>query len=508
MGASGSRKNQNIIPENICLVSKSLCKISTPNNILGFGFLIKFYKGKENFFCLMSCEHIIKQELIMQKEKINFYYDKESKMKEIILDKDERFIKDFIDIGIDVTIVEIIKSDNINEDYFLLPNIDYMNNLSKLNNKKIHIPQYPKEENLSYEKGTIIKINNYELIHKCSSERISSGCPLLLKGTTRVIGIYKEMNFKTKENIANSIGPIFNYIKNGFNYSLINEEEKEEEIEKFIKEKEKDEFNKKIKEKYSKKIKELIDDSLEEKSKLHNYISYSEDDNDSDFSLTKLHDYFLSEKDVPCILKIHSDNGLVEFKDKENNYHFLKLQDFFNLIKNKQEKNKCFCHPNSINALATIYCIQCNNYLCSECLLSYNHPEYHINSCIRINELGNTCLTHEKKTSIFCESCEKTVCEECFDKFHNFHKKEDIEESKIKKAKKEINEKNQKLTKLKEFYEMIRLAYESDKENPIYRKNIINVGNSAKKEKGRNKYDEDLAVYKLEQIKKNLENNH
>ena len=38
--------------------------------------------------------------------------------------------------------------------------------------------------------------------------------------------------------------------------------------------------------------------------------------------------------------------------------------------------------------------------------------------------------------------------------------------------------------------------------------NIINVGNSAKKEKGRNKYDEDLAVYKLEQIKKNLENNH
>ena len=203
---------------------------------------------------------------------------------------------------------------------------------------------------------------------------------------------------------------------------------------------------------------------------LHNYISYSEDDNDSDFSLTKLHDYFLSEKDVPCILKIHSDNGLVEFKDKENNYHFLKLQDFFNLIKNKQEKNICFCHPNSINALSTIYCIACNNYLCSECLLSYNHPEYHINSCIRINELGNTCLTHEKKISISCESCEKTVCEECFDKFHNFHKKEDIEESKIKKAKKEINEKNQKLTKLKEFYEMIRLAYESDKENPIYRK--------------------------------------
>ena len=72
-------------------------------------------------------------------------------MKEIILDKDERFIKDFRDIDIDVTIIEIIKSDNISEDHFLLPNIDYMNNLSKLNNQKIHIPQYPKEENLSYD---------------------------------------------------------------------------------------------------------------------------------------------------------------------------------------------------------------------------------------------------------------------------------------------------------------------------------------------------------------------
>ena len=33
--------------------------------------------------------------------------------------------------------------------------------------------------------------------------------------------------------------------------------------------------------------------------------------------------------------------------------------------------------------------------------------------------------------------------------------------------------------------------------------NIINVGNSAKKEKRRNKFDKDLAIYKLEQNKKN-----
>ena len=493
MGASGSRKIQNIIPKNINQIAKSICKMTTSDNILGFGFLIKFYKRKENFFCLMSCEHIIKKELINQKEKISFYYDNESKKKEIILDTNERFIKDFRDIDIDVTIVEIIKSDNISEGYFLLPNIDYMNNLSKLNNKSIHIPQFSDGGNISCAEGTIIKANKYELNFKCNKKNISSGNPLLLKDMTRIIGIQKQMNNETKEFIAYSIEPIFNFIKNGFNYQLKNEdEENDEEIEKFIKEKEKDEINKKLKEKYGKKIKELIDDSLDENSKLHNYISYSENDNDNDFPLTKLHNYFLSEKDVPCILKIHSDNGLVEFKDKEDKYHLLTLEEFFKLIKNKPEKNKCFCHPNPINTLATIYCIKCKNYICSDCLLSYNHSEYHIKSCIRLNKVGNTCLTHELENSISCESCEKTVCDECFDEFHKFHKKEDIDENKIKKAKKEIADKNQKLLKLKEFYEMIRLAYESDPENPIYRKNMINVGNSAKMEKSRDKYDKDL----------------
>jgi hypothetical protein len=90
MGVGDSRFNQNLIPgsqlisvpKNIFQVSRSICKILAPNNVLGSGFLIKFFKGEENFFCLMSCEHVIKKELIEKKEKISFYYDNESKIKE------------------------------------------------------------------------------------------------------------------------------------------------------------------------------------------------------------------------------------------------------------------------------------------------------------------------------------------------------------------------------------------------------------------------------------------
>ena len=144
MGAGDSNKvprsQIQTYSQSIFQISKSICKIKTSRKN-GTGFLIKFFKGEENFFCLMSCEHIIKDELIEQKEKISFSYDNDLKEKEIILDKNERIIKTFKkDIDIDAAIVEITKSDNIDEDYFLLPNISTMYDLSILNNKKIQIP--------------------------------------------------------------------------------------------------------------------------------------------------------------------------------------------------------------------------------------------------------------------------------------------------------------------------------------------------------------------------------
>ena len=102
--------------------------------------------------------HLITNEIIEKNKTIEIYYDNQKKRIKIKLNKNERFIKNFFFFFIDCTIVEILPNDNISEDYFLLPNIDYSNNFDDLKEKKVYIPQFPNGGNLSYSKGEIKNI--------------------------------------------------------------------------------------------------------------------------------------------------------------------------------------------------------------------------------------------------------------------------------------------------------------------------------------------------------------
>ena len=81
------------IPEAII---KSLCKIVTRNK-LSSGFLIKLFRGNDDFFCLMTNEHVIKNNMIRLNQKIIFYFNNQSKRREIYLNSEERIIKEFTD---------------------------------------------------------------------------------------------------------------------------------------------------------------------------------------------------------------------------------------------------------------------------------------------------------------------------------------------------------------------------------------------------------------------------
>ena len=194
---------------------KSLCKVITPKNI-GSGFLIKFFKDQQDFFCLMTNEHVITKELIEKKETITFYYDSESKNREIVLNPEERFIKEFTDMKIDATVIEILPKDKIPEDYFLTVLLDYLYNYKQLIGKEITIIQYPEGE-ANYSNGFIknlIQDGKYEFAHGASTLEGSSGSPIFLKGTTKVIGIHKGSDNKKIANFGDFIYPIFNYFKN------------------------------------------------------------------------------------------------------------------------------------------------------------------------------------------------------------------------------------------------------------------------------------------------------
>ena len=161
----------------------------------------------------MTNEHVITKDIIKNKKKIKFYYDNESKSKEIYLNNEERFIKEFTDNELDITVIEIISKDKIDEGFFLLPCIDYMFNYKGLINKEITVIQYPGGK-LSYSNGIIKEIKNNEITHLASTELGSSGSPIFLKDTIKVIGIHKSGNKDNSENYANLIGPIFNFFSN------------------------------------------------------------------------------------------------------------------------------------------------------------------------------------------------------------------------------------------------------------------------------------------------------
>ena len=205
-------KNSNLKPidKNIIKVSPSVCKIST-DNIEGTGFLIKLKRNNNLLFCLMTNEHVLKREMVENKETINIKYDCETKEVNIQLDSTKRIIRDFININEDIMIVEILPKDNIEAHYFLEPEL---NHIQKLKNNPIYIPQYPGGSKFSYSTGLIKEINDKEITHNAATIVGASGSPIFLENSIKVIGIHKQGNKFKEENYGNFIYPIIQELQN------------------------------------------------------------------------------------------------------------------------------------------------------------------------------------------------------------------------------------------------------------------------------------------------------
>lgn len=120
---------------------KSVCKI-TCLNLVGTGFFIKLLKNNKDFYCLISCEHVIQSSMIESNETIKIDYDNYHKSLKIKLNE-ERFIRNYRYLNIDASIIEILPIDKIDKYYFLLPDLDYKMGYKQFNNKFIFIPQFP-----------------------------------------------------------------------------------------------------------------------------------------------------------------------------------------------------------------------------------------------------------------------------------------------------------------------------------------------------------------------------
>ena len=212
MGCIPPKEEKEKFPRELQIISTSICKISISKNF-NTGFLIKFLTKDENIFCLMTNSHFISDEMINNKQQINFEYNKGKINKIITLDIKERYIKRFKDLK--SIIIEILPTDKIQENYFLSINLDYHNNnnLSELNDKKIIILGFNEKGNLSYAEGKIDKIKDNKISHTINDNNILKGSPIFMKNSWDIIGINKGSYKKKSENYAYLIGTIYDYFK-------------------------------------------------------------------------------------------------------------------------------------------------------------------------------------------------------------------------------------------------------------------------------------------------------
>ena len=190
-------------------VCQSVCKIIYQDK-KGTGFLIKLKKANDDFYCLMTNEHVVREDMIKANEIITIKYNCERMTITINLNESERFIK--YNSKFDISIIEILPKDSINENYFLLP---YTDDINSLKNQIIYIPQFPEGRDLSYSEGYIkeININKYELTHTASTLNGSSGSPIFLENSNLVIGIHKEGHGAKIENYGLFLYPIIESLK-------------------------------------------------------------------------------------------------------------------------------------------------------------------------------------------------------------------------------------------------------------------------------------------------------
>ena len=122
-------ENNKIMKTNkfINRVSRSICKIIIKEKggaKKGTGFFIKINTNNNNYKnFLMTNDHVVERKYINNKKIIEVHYDNGFKQIKIVLDEYERIINSFRDI-IDLTMIEIIEKDNIDETFFYIQIID------------------------------------------------------------------------------------------------------------------------------------------------------------------------------------------------------------------------------------------------------------------------------------------------------------------------------------------------------------------------------------------------
>ena len=229
-----------IIPEQISeILKKSTARIEF-NDIkktsTGFFMKINIKGDKVNF--ILTCNHSITQEDVDSKQQINIYIGKSENEEKIVitLDDKNRLIKTYDDLN--VTLIQVLKEDNIKEKRFLYPDLNYENYcFSIYKDSEVFTAGFPDvefyKEGRHISSGIITNINDeYNFEHNCDTRRGSSGSPIINKSKL-VIGIHFGGDKNKEKNFGTFIGAIINKLNNEDEKIIIKKEEKSKKVNKY-----------------------------------------------------------------------------------------------------------------------------------------------------------------------------------------------------------------------------------------------------------------------------------
>ena len=187
---------------------KCVCKINTKSeygSIMATGFFMKVSNSSR--YLVSSCHAI--GDAIKNNTEIEIEIWNNTR---IILTSNGRFTKTFEE-GLDIAVIEIKDSDNIfNAVEFFDYDMNYMKGYKIYEKVDVFSIQYALGSELACSSGKITQIETFQFYHNISTERGSSGAPIILTSSNRVIGTHTAASHNMKLNVGTFIGEIIKEI--------------------------------------------------------------------------------------------------------------------------------------------------------------------------------------------------------------------------------------------------------------------------------------------------------
>ena len=188
----------------------NVCKIYKNNGEKATGFFCTIIYESHRIPVLMTNNHVIDEEYIKINEFLNIRINDDQDQKTIRLKNKNYYCSE----KYDTTIIELSSKDDINNFLEIDEKIYFPNSNDCYIKESVYIIQYQKNHNVLVSYGIIKELNEYDINHCCSTEKGSSGSPIISIKSKKIIGIHKEGKEKFDFNMGTFLKyPILEFIE-------------------------------------------------------------------------------------------------------------------------------------------------------------------------------------------------------------------------------------------------------------------------------------------------------